>query len=146
MKSTRILFLLTFLFFACSTKFGNQELALTKEEQHAFDLAEAQLVAYNARDIDAFMAVYSDSITVYSFPNEPILHGHRDMRERYSMLFDNTPDLHCMLVKRIVQGNTVIDQELVTRKKGEPKSNAIAIYKIENGKISEVYFIVDLPT
>jgi hypothetical protein len=42
-----------------------------------------------------------------------------------------------------VMGNTVIDQEEVTISKKEPPFRAIAIYKIEDGKIAEVYFIRD---
>jgi hypothetical protein len=41
----------------------------------------------------------------------------------------------------MVQGNTVIDQEAVIFRKNEPPLKAIAIYKIENNKIQEVFFI-----
>jgi hypothetical protein len=42
-------------------------------------------------------------------------------------------------VNRIVQGNTVIDQERV--QSGNRVIEAIAIYYIENGKIKKVYFV-----
>ena len=61
------------------------------------------------------------------------------MRPIYAELFKNTPNLHCELVNRIVQGNTVIDQERVQF--GNQIIEAIAIYHIENGKIKRVYFI-----
>lgn len=114
---------------------------LDQEGQQSFDLAQAQLDAYNSRDIEAFMSVYSDSVNVYRFPNTLIMQGYDEMKERYASMFENSPDLHCLLVNRVVQGNTVIDQELVTRKKGEPQIQAIAIYKVAEGKIQEVYFI-----
>ncbi len=34
------------------------------------ELAQQQLDAYNARDIDAFMEPYSDSLEIYNFPNQ----------------------------------------------------------------------------
>jgi hypothetical protein len=132
---------LMILLFACKTNIGHQELDLSAEEQIAYDLAQGQLDAYNARDIDAFMSMYSDSIKIYAFPDQLISSGQAEMRERYATMFESTPDLYCMLVKRIVQGNTVIDQELITRKKDEPKVHAIAIYTIGDGKIQEVRFI-----
>lgn len=110
-------------------------------EQLSFDLAQAQLEAYNNRDIEAFLIPYSDSVAVYRFPNQLMYQGKELIRQRYAGMFDATPDLHCHLVSRMVQGNTVIDQELVTRKKGEPQVEAIAIYKIEHGKIQRVFFI-----
>ncbi len=113
----------------------------SKEELLAHELAQKQLEAYNNRDIEQFMSVYSDSVKVFSFPDELIMNGHQEMKQRYETMFQNTPDLHCELIKRMVQGNTVIDQELVTRKLGEPKTQAIAIYKIANEKIQEVRFI-----
>lgn len=105
------------------------------------DLAQAQLDAYNARDLDAFLAPYSDSVRVYQFPCRLLYEGKKNMRDRYGAMFAMYPDLHCELVNRIVQGNTVIDQEKVTREKDMPLVEATAIYKIADGKIQEVYFM-----
>ena len=54
-------------------------------------------------------------------------------------MFENTPNLHCELVGRIVQGNTVIDKERVQF--GDNIIEVVAIYHIENDKIKRVYFI-----
>ncbi|HMQ08672.1 MAG TPA: nuclear transport factor 2 family protein [Saprospiraceae bacterium] len=106
-------------------------------------LAQAQLDAYNARDIEAFLVPYSDSVRVYTFPDKLLYQGKNRMRDNYIYMFSTYPDLNCKLVNRIVQGDTVIDQELVTRSKTIPKLEAIAIYKIRNEKIQEVYFIIE---
>jgi hypothetical protein len=140
-RQTKRFLAIALLFVSCETPIGNNELALSDVEQVAFSLAQQQLDAYNNRDIDAFMEVYSDSVEIYLFPETLISQGKPAMRERYTTLFETTPELHCMLVKRIVQGNTVIDQELVTKESGEPKIQAIAIYNIAHGKIQRVYFI-----
>ncbi|MEZ4921294.1 MAG: amidohydrolase family protein [Saprospiraceae bacterium] len=105
------------------------------------DLVQQQLNGYNARDIDAFVAPYSEDVELFTFPNEPMGKGKANMRVQYQQLFENVPELHCELVNRIVLGNTVIDQERVT---GFPSGTleAVAIYKIENGKIAKVYFIM----
>ena len=61
------------------------------------------------------------------------------MRKRYTPFFKNTPDLHCKLLKRIVHGNQVIDHELVTI--NGRQVSAVAIYTMENGKITSVTFL-----
>ncbi len=104
------------------------------------ELAQQQLNAYNARDIEAFLAPYSDSVAIYNFPNQLMSKGKEAMRPGYTNMFASLPMLHCKLVNRIVEGNTVIDQELVTINE-EKTIKAIAIYKIKAGKIEEVYFI-----
>jgi imidazolonepropionase-like amidohydrolase len=103
-------------------------------------LAQQQLNAYNARNIDAFLEPYSDSIVLYNFPGQPFVKGKTQMRQRYSTLFSNTKELHCQLVNRMVQGNTIIDHERITGF-GPSPLEAIAIYKIKDGKIAEAWFI-----
>jgi imidazolonepropionase-like amidohydrolase len=105
-------------------------------------LVQQQLNAYNARDIEAFLQPYSDSIELYNFPDQLIAKGKQEMRKSYAGYFKSTPDLHCEIVKRIVLGNTIIDHERVSGN-GNPKRDAVAIYKTENGKITKVYFTGD---
>ncbi|CAM1340613.1 nuclear transport factor 2 family protein [Tenacibaculum amylolyticum] len=102
-------------------------------------IVQKQLDAYNNRDIDAFLATYTDNVKVYSYPNELRYEGKAKMREAYTSFFNNTPDLHCKILKRIVSGNKVIDEEYVTAN-GE-NFKAVAIYEITNGKISAVRFL-----
>lgn len=104
------------------------------------ELVQRQLVAYNARDIDAFLSVYSDSVKIYSIDGELLMDGKPAMRERYSELFKKSPELHCELVDRMVFGNIVIDQEFV-RGLREQSVEALAVYTIADGAISIVRFI-----
>ncbi|MEM6319918.1 MAG: nuclear transport factor 2 family protein [Bacteroidota bacterium] len=106
----------------------------------AEQLAQEQLDAYNNHDLEAFLKPYADDVKVYQFPNKLQFEGKETMRKNYNFLI-TTPDLHCELVNRIVEGNTVIDHENVTVSKDRPPFKAIAIYKIKDGKIAQVYFI-----
>jgi imidazolonepropionase-like amidohydrolase len=103
-------------------------------------LAQQQLNAYNLRDIDAFLEPYADSVEIYDLSGKLMMKGKEAMRQSYSTMFKNTPELHCRLVNRMVEGNTVIDQESVTGW-GDKPATAIAIYRIEKGKIAKVFFI-----
>jgi len=102
-------------------------------------LAQQQLNAYNLRNIDAFLEPYADNVEVFRYPDKLIMKGKEEMRKSYTELFQSTPGLHCELVGRIVQGNIVIDKERV--KFDDSILEAVAIYHVEKGRISKVYFI-----
>lgn len=103
------------------------------------ELAQEQLEGYNKRDIDAFLKPYAKNVKVYTYPNKLSYEGIDEMRKRYAPMFEKTKDLHCKITNRIVKGNVVIDEELVTA--NGIKFKALAIYEMINGKISIVRFV-----
>ncbi len=103
-------------------------------------LVDQQLAAYNARDIDAFLIPYSDSVELYEYPGKLMGKGKEEMRKSYAGMFKQVTQLHCELVNRIVQGNVIIDHESVSGFGPKPL-RAIAIYTITKGKIQKVEFI-----
>lgn len=110
-----------------------------KEVTEIETIVQRNLDAYNARDIEAFMKDYADDIKLYAYPNTLQIEGKEAMRKGYENWFDSVPDLSTFIKKRIVIGNKVIDEEQVTA--NGQIFNAVAIYEIENGKISKVTFI-----
>ncbi|NNE33290.1 MAG: SnoaL-like domain-containing protein [Winogradskyella sp.] len=102
-------------------------------------IVQQQLEAYNARNIDAFMATYTQDVKLYNYPNTLLSEGQSQMRKDYMSWFERNPDLKATIRKRIVIGNKVIDEEQV--KANNRVFNAVAIYEIENGLISKVTFI-----
>lgn len=102
-------------------------------------IVQKQLDAYNARDIEAFLATYTNDVKLFNFPNVLSSDGLATLREGYTDMFESTPDLHAEISNRIVIGNTVIDKEEVSR--NGYKFSAVAIYEVENGKISKVTFV-----
>ena len=111
----------------------------TSEVSKVEIIVQRNLDAYNARNIDAFMADYADDIKTYAYPNTLRTDGKDAMRKGYSEWFENTKDLRAFVKKRIVIGNKVIDEEQVTA--NGQIFNAVAIYEVENGKITKVTFI-----
>lgn len=101
-------------------------------------LVQRQLNAYNGHNLEAFLEPYADSVEIYQFPAKLQMKGKEAMRKAYGFI-TNTPALHCEIQKRIIQGNIVIDHERVQF--GNGTAEAIAIYHIEHGKISKVYFV-----
>ena len=101
-------------------------------------LVQQQLNAYNAHDLEAFLAPYADDVDIYSLPGEIISAGKEEMRNNY-MFLTNTPNIYCKLLNRITDSNMVVDHEEIWGFPGGPV-HGIAIYVIEDGKISKVFF------
>ena len=101
-------------------------------------LVQQQLNAYNAHDLEAFLAPYAEDVEIYVFPDKPEMKGKTAMRKAYQFV-TQTPGLYCRLVNRIVQGNMVIDHEEVCGF-GDKPVHAVAMYLVEKGKIRKVYF------
>ena len=104
-------------------------------------VVKGQLEAYNKQNIEAFLNCYSEGVEVYNFPNELIYKGKDKMREKYTNAWMQNPKQKAEVTDRISVGNTVIDKEHVTGRATGIEANVIAIYKIEKGKINQVYFI-----
>ena len=107
------------------------------------ELAQGQLEAYNARDIDRFLQFYARDVVVYGVPSGEQMRGREMMRERYRNLFENCPELDCKLLNRMVMGDWVVDHEEVTGHAADPDGvvNAVAIYRCRDGLIGEVHFL-----
>ena len=102
------------------------------------DLVQQQLNAYNAHNLEAFLEPYADDVEIYEFPGKLLSKGKEQMRKDY-LFITKVPKLYCRLKNRVVQGNMVVDHEEVSGFGPKPV-HAVAIYLIEKGKISKVYF------
>ncbi|MDB6067861.1 MAG: hypothetical protein JWR26_4069 [Pedosphaera sp.] len=110
-------------------------------------VVQRQLDAYNARDIEALTATYAEDIQLFEHPSKLLASGSAQVRERQAGRFQE-PNLHALLVKRIVAGNVVIDHEKVTRTFPEGTGNIelVAIYEVQNGRIAKAWFIFGVKT
>ncbi|RYF82422.1 MAG: steroid delta-isomerase [Chitinophagaceae bacterium] len=103
------------------------------------DLADQQLLAYNAHNLEAFLAPYAEDVEIYDLQTNKLqVKGKEQMRKQYSFL-NNIRTLYCNLLNRIVQGNLVIDHEEIWAEGGQ-RFYGVAIYQVENGKIKRVWF------
>lgn len=106
------------------------------------ECAQAQLDAYNARDIDAFAAVYHDDVVLFDLKTaQPFCSGIEALRERYGAMFEQKRSLHCQLVNRMVCGTVAIDEEHVHGLSADGIVHAIAIYETQNGLITKAWFV-----
>jgi len=106
------------------------------------NIVQKQVDSYNAGDLEAFVNCYSEDVVVRDFPDGTRYVGHDNMRQNYSGLSPENKVYQVEVVKRIVIGNKVIDQEKVD-KNGEFQQMQVALYEVSNGKISSMTFIFD---
>ncbi len=106
------------------------------------DIIEEQISAYNARDLERFIATYSPDIVIEDGENNVLMRGHDQMRERYGPLFQGSPELHGRILCRMRIGKYTVDEEEVTGSRNFPTQvHAIAIYRVEEEKIVHVRFL-----
>jgi hypothetical protein len=101
---------------------------------------EAQLEAYNAHDVDQFLASYAPDVVVEDGAGNTLMQGHDSMRAEYAPFFAAQPELRGEIVHRITAGDYVIDEELIHGWQPEPV-RAVAIYHIADGLIDHVRLI-----
>lgn len=128
-------YLLCFLVFFSTYTFG--------QVPTPTDVVEAQLKAYNARDIDAFMAVFHQDVELWALGGDaPVAKGFDNVKELYTQLFEKSPNLHSAVINRSVIGNKVIDYEIITgRNNDDTPLYLVMVYEIKEGKIFRAYSV-----
>jgi hypothetical protein len=106
-------------------------------------VVQRQLDAYNARDLEALLAIYADDAQAYEHPDTLMATGTSALRQRFSLRFQE-PNLHALLLHRIVLGNRVIDYERVTRTfpEGPGTLDLVMIYEVVGGRIARAWTVV----
>ena len=109
------------------------------------DLIDGQLVAYRARDLEAFLRFYSTDVIIRDADGNVLVDGELGMREFYGQLFRSSPELRVETPRRIDFGDFVIDEEVVDGVELDgypPQLHAAAAYRIKDAKICSVTFLM----
>lgn len=105
------------------------------------ELAQRQLDAYNAHDLDAFCACYAEDVQVYALPSMALMfEGRETLRARYGPYFEARRPHAALVGERLALGSMAIDVEAVRFADGAT-TDAIALYHVEAGLIQRVWFI-----
>lgn len=109
----------------------------------AESVVQRQFEAYNARDLDAWLATYKDDAEQYILHAGLVASGHEAIRKRMVDRF-NDPALQAELVSRTVMDDIVVDHELVTRTfpEGLETVEMICIYEVHSGFIVKATFAI----
>ena len=106
-------------------------------------VVQQQLEAYNARDLEGWLATYKADAEQYLLHAGLLASGHEAIRKRMLDRF-NDPALHAELVSRTVMDNIVMDHEFVTRTHpdGLETVEMICIYEVHAGLIVKATFAI----
>lgn len=106
-------------------------------------VVQAQLDAYNAKDIERLLATYAVDAEQFTLHGERFAQGREEMRARFLLRFAE-PDLHARLLSRSVAGPVVVDLESITRNfpEGLGTLEMLCIYQVEGGHIQKASFAV----
>ncbi|MBL9175879.1 MAG: nuclear transport factor 2 family protein [Verrucomicrobiales bacterium] len=105
-------------------------------------VVQRQLEAYNARDMDALLAAYSETAEFYEHPSTLLASGAAALRERFATRF-REPNLHAALLNRTVMGNFVVDHEEVQRTfpEGTGRIRLLMTYEVQSGRIVRAWIL-----
>lgn len=103
-------------------------------------VVQEQLDAYNARDLERYLAVFSDDIKIYKPPvNTPSMMGKKALADFYATERFNRVNLHAELINRMVLGDKVVDHEKVWGVTDYPLE-MVAVYSVHNSLINCIWF------
>jgi uncharacterized protein (TIGR02246 family) len=103
-------------------------------------VAQKQLDAYNAQDLDTYVSFFADDCVVSGLNGVPTETSRDAIKARYAKAFVQFPQNKAELKNRIAVGSTIVDHELVIRSPGGEQFEIIAIYTFKDGLISRVDF------
>lgn len=105
-------------------------------------IIQAQIEAYNERNIIKMMSFFSPEIEIFNFAeSEPVIKGYLNVEKVYKDLFETSSELNAEILNRIVFDNKVIDLERITGPGGVLISKVVAIYELSEGLIRKVHFM-----
>lgn len=104
-------------------------------------VVQAQLDAYNNKDIEGLLDAYAPDAEQYLLHGELLAKGHAQMRARYLERFQE-PQLHARLLSRTVVGDMVVDHECITRNfpEGLGTIEMLCVFEVREGKIRKASF------
>lgn len=103
-------------------------------------IVQDQLNAYNAHDLDRFVACFSDDVRLYRMPAQlPITIGKTALRAFYAEHRFSIATLRAELLNRMTLGDKVADHERI-HGLGEQPTEVMAVYQVSDDVIANVWF------
>jgi hypothetical protein len=105
-------------------------------------VVQRQLAAYNAHDIEAYMATFSSDVELFELPGSaPTLSGELAVRVYYADRFSQNPHLRGEVTERMIFGNVVIYREVLHGLQNSESVEIVAIYQVEDDLIRRIWFM-----
>jgi hypothetical protein len=104
------------------------------------EIVTQQIDAYNRRDLEANMVLFSENFKIINFSDGSILIDGKDAcRKMYSDLFLNSPKLFAEVVSRIDFHNKVVLHEYIYGRNGSTeKMEQLIVFEVHDNKIEKI--------
>ena len=103
---------------------------------------QKQIEAFNAHDLEGFLALFSDDLEVAEVPaGAAAPTGKARLRELYAERFKANPDLHASAEAQMLSGAFVIQKEKIKGRAGKESLEGITIYQVKAGKIIRMWSV-----
>ena len=109
------------------------------------DLVETQAKAFRERDLELFLACYSEHSVIKDGDGNVMMSGIESLRQMYGQLFQNSPHLAVTIPTEMTVGEYVIHEEQIDgfHLPGYPAQiHAVAVYRVTDGQIREVTLLM----
>ncbi|QJR37919.1 nuclear transport factor 2 family protein [Gemmatimonas groenlandica] len=106
---------------------------------------QEQVDAYNARDLERFLACYATDVVIENAAGDRLVAGEAAMREMYGALFANSPSLSAEVRSQFTTGEFTVLEEYCSGMNlpGYPTELHIGVvYRVRAGKIDHVRFLM----
>lgn len=106
----------------------------------ASEIVTQQIDAYNRKDIEANMALFSENFKIINFSDGNVLIDGKDAcRKMYTDLFRNSPNLFAEVITRIdFHDKVVLHENIYGRNGSEEKLEQLIVFEIRNNKIEKL--------
>lgn len=108
------------------------------------DPVQEQLDAYNAHDLERFLACYAPDVQIEDAEGRTTTSGLEAMRKQYGALFASNANVSATVKARMRVGEFVVDDEEATfgGGSGAPQTvRVLAVYRVRDGLIVNVRFL-----
>jgi hypothetical protein len=106
------------------------------------DVVQKEVDAYNAQDAEAFAALYAENAVITRGPEKKVwLEGRTAIRDAYGKFFSKCPKCRVQIAERKLEGNSVLDHEIITGRgpeRPDPWDAGWVRNVVENGLITRV--------
>jgi hypothetical protein len=107
----------------------------------AADVVTRQVDAYNAADLEGFLACYAPAVVIRSGDGVVLSDGLDALRASYAEWFGSLPGLRAEIVNRVGRGSWVVDEEHVTAQGLDVR--ALVAYRVRDHLIDQVVIMTD---
>ena len=102
-------------------------------------VVQANVDAYNAHDLDAYIATFTPAATFGQLGGRTLLDSRDAMKGFYKQFFEARPTVRCEIKQRSVMGPFVVDLQEISGD-DQPGLQALVLSEVREGRITKVWY------